>query len=88
MIGRIKILESNKPEILRPKLSADDVQLHFSGLDDHRLTINDKKKFIVTISHTTIEANSLLIIASVSKEGDKVDFFDFADVEFRFYPKI
>ena len=70
MIGKIKILESSKKEILRPKLSADDIQLHFSGLHDHRLTINDKKKFIVSINSVTIEANSLLIIANVRKEDE------------------
>lgn len=89
MIGKIKILESSKKEILRPKLSADDVQLHFSGLHEHRLTISDKKKFIVAINSVTIEANSLLIIANVRKE-DEVEngFSNFSDVEFRFYPKI
>ena len=46
MIGKIKILESSKKEILRPKLSADNVQLHFSGLHEHKLTINDKKNLL------------------------------------------
>ena len=89
MIGKIKILESSKKEILRPKLSADDVQLHFSSLHEHKLTINDKKKFIVAINSVTIEADSLLIIANVRKEDEaKSSFSNFSDVEFRFYPKI
>jgi len=89
MIGKIKILESSKKEILRPKLSADNVQLHFSSLHEHRLTINDKKNFIVSINNVTIEADSLLIIANVRKEDETVSgFSNFSDVEFRFYPKI
>jgi hypothetical protein len=89
MIGKIKILESSKKEILRPKLSADNVQLHFSSLHEHRLTINDKKNFIVSINSVTIEADSLLIIANVRKEDETVSgFSNFSDVEFRFYPKI
>ena len=89
MIGKIKILESSKKEILRPKLSANDVQLHFSSLHEHRLTINDKKKFIVTINSVTIEADSLLIIANVRKEDEAESrFSNFSDVEFRFYPNI
>lgn len=89
MIGKLKVLESSKPEIIRPKLSVDDVTLHFSGLNEHKLswsTAKTSKEYIVTISCATIEAKSLLIIGCVSKEGN--EFFDFSDVEFRFYPKI
>lgn len=62
MQGKIKILESDNEEVVKSKKVFEDVNIHFSALNTHRLTIKAKTEIEYTfeIEFVTVEANSLL----------------------------
>ena len=65
MTGKLKVLSLSKEiEGLREKKSYTDVNIHFRDLYHHTMTLNNKKEYVLEITATSIEADSLLI------EGD------------------
>ena len=65
MTGKLKVLSLSKEiEGLKEKKSYIDVNIHFRNLDHHTMTLNNKKEYILEITATSIEADSLMI------EGD------------------
>jgi len=68
MQGKIKILESDNEGVVKSKRVFDDVNIHFSGSNTHRLTIKSKREteYTFEIDFVTIEANSLLLDGELS----------------------
>ena len=65
MIGKLKVLSLSKEiEGLKEKKSYTDVNIHFRNLHNHTMALKNKKEYILEITATSIEADSLLI------EGD------------------
>ena len=86
MTGKLKVLSLSK-EIagLKEKKSYTDVNIHFRNLDHHTMTFNNKKEYILEITATSIEADSLMIEGDVWTNGEE-EWRAGTIFEFRFYP--
>lgn len=86
MTGKLKVLSLSK-EIagLKEKKSYTDVNIHFRNLDHHTMTLNNKKEYILEITATSIEADSLMIEGDVWTGGEE-EWRAGTIFEFRFYP--
>jgi len=73
MQGKIKILESDNEEVVKSKKVFEDANIHFSGLNTHRLTIKAKTEIEYTfeIELATVEANSLLFDGELCSPNHK-----------------
>ena len=61
MTGKLKVLSLSKEiEGLKEKKSYIDVNIHFRNLNHHTMTLNNKKEYILEITATSIEADSLM----------------------------
>ena len=86
MTGKLKILSLSKEiEGLREKKSYADVNIHFRDLNSHTLTLKNKKEYILCITATSIEAESLMIEGDVWTNGEE-EWRAGTIFEFRFYP--
>ena len=86
MTGKLKVLSLSK-EIagLKEKKSYIDVNIHFRNLDHHTMTLKNKKEYILEITATSIEAESLMIEGDVWANGEE-EWRAGTIFEFRFYP--
>ena len=84
MQGRIKILESDNSEVLKEKKVFENANIHFSGLNTHRITQEgeNKKDYIFHIDFTTVEAESLAFEGELHEAGETATSY----VTFRFTP--
>ena len=65
MTGKLKVLSLSKEiEGLKEKKSYIDVNIHFRDLNNHTVTLKNKKEYIFHAQGLSIEAESLLL------EGD------------------
>lgn len=86
MTGKLKVLSLSKEiEGLKEKKSYIDVNIHFRNLDHHTMTLNNKKEYILEITATSIEADSLMIEGDVWTNGEE-EWRAGTIFEFRFYP--
>ena len=86
MTGKLKVLSLSKEiEGLKEKKSYTDVNIHFRNLDHHTMTLNNKKEYILEITATSIEADSLMIEGDVWTSGEE-EWRAGTIFEFRFYP--
>ena len=86
MTGKLKVLSLSKEiEGLKEKKSYIDVNIHFRNLDHHTMTLNNKKEYILEITATSIEADSLMIEGDVWANGEE-EWRAGTIFEFRFYP--
>jgi len=86
MTGKLKILSLSKEiEGLREKKSYTDVNIHFRDLNSHTLTLKNKKEYILCITATSIEADSLMIEGDIWANGEE-EWRAGTIFEFRFYP--
>ena len=86
MTGKLKILSLSKDiEGLKAKRSYTDVNIHFRDLNSHTLTLKNKKEYILCITATSIEAESLMIEGDVWTSGEE-QWRAGTIFEFRFYP--
>ena len=86
MTGKLKVLSLSK-EIagLKEKKSYTDVNIHFRNLDHHTMTLKNKKEYILEITATSIEADSLMIEGDVWTNGEE-EWRAGTIFEVRFYP--
>ena len=88
MIGKLKVLSLSKEiEGLKEKKVYQDVNIHFRDLYAHTLTLKNKKEYILEITATSIEAESLLIEGDVWANGEE-QWRAGTIFEFRFTPTI
>ena len=88
MTGKLKILSLSKDiEGLKAKKIYQDVNIHFRDLHTHTLTLKNKKEYVLEITATSIEAESLLIEGDVWISGDE-EWRGGTVFEFRFTPTI
>ena len=86
MTGKLKVLSLSKEiEGLKEKKSYIDVNIHFRNLNHHTMTLNNKKEYILEITATSIEADSLMIEGDVWANGEE-EWRAGTIFEFRFYP--
>ena len=86
MTGKLKILSLSKDiEGLKAKRSYTDVNIHFRDLNSHTLTLKNKKEYILCITATSIEAESLMIEGDIWTNGEE-EWRAGTIFEFRFYP--
>tara|TARA_R100000315_G_scaffold59415_1_gene35186 strand:+ start:396 stop:680 length:285 start_codon:yes stop_codon:yes gene_type:complete len=86
MTGKLKVLSLSKEiEGLKEKKVYQDVNIHFRDLHTHTLTLNDKKEYVLEITATTIEAESLQIEGDVWTNGEE-EWRAGTVFEFRFTP--
>ena len=92
MIGKLKVLSLSKEiEGLKEKKVYQDVNIHFRDSHTHTLTLKshairrDKKEYVLEITATSIEAESLLIEGDIWADGEE-QWRAGTIFEFRFYP--
>ena len=92
MIGKVKVLSLSKDiEGLKEKKTYQDVNIHFRDSHSHTLTLKshatrrNKKEYILEITATSIEADSLMIEGDVWANGEE-EWRAGTIFEFRFYP--
>jgi len=86
MTGKLKILSLSKDIAgLKAKRSYIDVNIHFRDLNSHTLTLKSKKEYILCITATSIEAESLMIEGDVWTNGEE-EWRAGTIFEFRFWP--
>ena len=86
MTGKLKVLSLSKEiEGLKEKKSYIDVNIHFRNLNHHTMLLNNKKEYILEITATSIEADSLMIEGDVWTNGEE-EWRAGTIFEFRFYP--
>ena len=86
MTGKLKVLSLSKEiEGLKEKKVYQDVNIHFRDLYAHTLTLKNKKEYILEITTTSIEAQSLLIEGDIWANGEE-GWRAGTIFEFRFYP--
>ena len=91
MIGTLKVLSSHHTFFLKEKKIYRNVDIHFSGLNGHRLKLSDGRAAIIIIRSITIEAESFLIDADGYNEGREPEpigdgYTPSILLELRFYP--
>ena len=84
MQGKIKIIESDNSNVIKEKKVFENANIHFSGLNTHRVTVEGEKEkdYIFTIDFTNVEAESLLFEGELHKAGET----ETAYIMFRFTP--
>ena len=88
MIGKLKVLSLSKEiEGLKEKKVYQDVNIHFRDLYAHTLTLKNKKEYVLEITATSIEAESLMIEGDVWVNGEE-EWRAGTVFEFRFTPTI
>ena len=88
MTGKLKVLSLSKEiEGLKEKKSYTDVNIHFRDLYAHTLTLKNKKEYVLEITATSIEAESLLIEGDIWTNGEE-GWRAGTIFEFRFTPTI
>lgn len=88
MTGKLKVLSLSKDiEGLKEKKVYQDVNIHFRDLYAHTLTLKNKKEYVLEITATSIEAESLLIEGDVWANGEE-GWRAGTVFEFRFTPTI
>ena len=88
MIGKLKVLSLSKDiEGLKEKKVYQDVNIHFRDLYAHTLTLKNKKEYVLEITATSIEAESLMIEGDVWINGEE-EWRAGTVFEFRFTPTI
>ena len=86
MTGKLKVLSLSKEiEGLKEKKVYQDVNIHFRDLQYHTMTLGNKKEYILEITATTIEAESLQIEGDVWTNGEE-EWRAGTVFEFRFTP--
>ena len=86
MTGKLKVLSLSKEiEGLKEKKNYTDVNIHFRNLDHHTMTLKNKKEYILEITATSIEADSLMIEGDIWANGEE-EWRAGTIFEFRFYP--
>tara|TARA_B100001939_G_scaffold321359_1_gene310910 strand:- start:334 stop:603 length:270 start_codon:yes stop_codon:yes gene_type:complete len=86
MTGKLKILSLSKDIAgLKAKRSYTDANIHFRDLNSHTLTLKNKKEYILCITATSIEAESLMIEGDVWTNGEE-EWRAGTIFEFRFWP--
>ena len=92
MTGKLKVLSlSKKIEGLKEKKVYQDVNIHFRDSHTHTLTLKrhairrDKKEYVLEITATSIEADSLMIEGDVWANGEE-EWRAGTIFEFRFHP--
>ena len=86
MTGKLKLLSLSKDiEGLKEKKVYQDVNIHFRDLYAHTLTLKNKKEYILEITATSIEADSLMIEGDVWISGEE-EWRAGTIFEFRFWP--
>ena len=86
MTGKLKVLSLSKEiEGLKEKKSNKDVNIHIRNLHHHTMTLKNKKEYILEITATSIEADSLMIEGDVWTNGEE-EWRAGTIFEFRFYP--
>ena len=88
MTGKLKVLSLSKDiEGLKEKKVYQDVNIHFRDLYAHTLTLKNKKEYVLEITATSIEAESLLIEGDVWANGEE-GWRAGTIFEFRFCPTV
>ena len=84
MQGKLKVLESDNADVLKEKKVFENANIHFSGLNTHRITQEGKHKkdYIFVIDLTTVEADSLALEGELHEAGQT----SMAYVTLRFSP--
>ena len=92
MTGKLKVLSLSKEiEGLKEKKSYTDANIHFRDSHTHTLTLKshairrNKKEYVLEITATSIEAESLMIEGDVWTNGEE-EWRAGTIFEFRFYP--
>ena len=86
MTGKLKVLSLSKEiEGLKEKKVYQDVNIHFRDLRYHTMTLGNKKEYILEITATSIEADSLMIEGDVWTSGEE-EWRAGTIFEFRFHP--
>ena len=86
MTGKLKVLSLSKEiEGLKEKKSYTDANIHFRNLHHHTMTLKNKKEYVLEITATSIEADSLMIEGDVWINGEE-EWRAGTIFEFRFYP--
>ena len=86
MTGKLKVLSLSKEiEGLKEKKVYQDVNIHFRDFQYHTMTLGNKKEYILEITATTIEAESLQIEGDVWT-NDEQEWRAGTIFEFRFSP--
>ena len=86
MTGKLKVLSLSKDvEGLKEKKTYQDVNIHFRDSHTHTLTLKNKKEYVLEITATSIEADSLMIEGDVWANGEE-EWRAGTIFEFRFYP--
>ena len=86
MTGKLKVLSLSKEiEGLKEKKSYTDANIHFRNLHHHTTTLKNKKEYILEITATSIEADSLMIEGDVWVNGEE-EWRAGTIFEFRFHP--
>ena len=86
MTGKLKVLSLSKEiEGLKEKKSYTDANIHFINLHHHTMTLKNKKEYVLEITATSIEADSLMIEGDVWTSGEE-EWRAGTIFEFRFYP--
>ena len=86
MTGKLKVLSLSKEiEGLKEKKSYTDANIHFRDLHHHTMILKNKKEYILEITATSIEAESLMIEGDVWTSGEE-EWRAGTIFEFRFYP--
>tara|TARA_B100000287_G_scaffold181375_1_gene171486 strand:- start:355 stop:627 length:273 start_codon:yes stop_codon:yes gene_type:complete len=85
MQGKIKILESDNLDVLKEKKVFENANIHFCGLNTHRITTEGtkyEKDYIFHIEYTTVEAESLAFEGELHEAGQTATSY----VTLRFTP--
>ncbi len=87
MQGKIKIIESDNSNVIKENKVFRNANIHFSGLNTHRITIEgiqrkNDKDYIFTIDFTTVEAESLTFEGEFHEAGTTETSY----ITFRFTP--
>tara|TARA_B100000519_G_scaffold117731_1_gene101610 strand:+ start:532 stop:807 length:276 start_codon:yes stop_codon:yes gene_type:complete len=85
MQGKIKILESDNQSVVKDKRVFEDANIHFAGLNTHRVSVKTKTKetdYIFMIDDTIVEADSFSFEGEIHQAGHKAKAY----VWIRFYP--
>ena len=86
MTGKLKVLSLSKDvEGLKEKKTYQDVNIHFRDSHTHTLTLKNKKEYVLEITATSIEAESLLIEGDIWTNGEE-QWRAGTVFEFRFTP--
>tara|TARA_Y100001963_G_scaffold122661_1_gene172117 strand:- start:3707 stop:3976 length:270 start_codon:yes stop_codon:yes gene_type:complete len=86
MTGKLKVLSLSKDiEGLKEKKVYQDVNIHFRDLHTHTLTLKNKKEYVLEITATSIEAESLMVEGDVWTNGEE-EWRAGTVFEFRFTP--